>query len=88
MLYIWNKKKTLLILHKKIILAAVSLEKASTTLSIINAFRSAGIIRQNNTQSNSIRLIVDRSQCTRVRNDYTVPMPSQLVLKNEKIPEI
>ena len=73
---------------KRVIRASISLEKASTTVSIINAFAAAGIVRMKDPNSDQCYLIVDRSKCTKIRNDYSTRKPVEWEFRNEKIPEV
>lgn len=73
---------------KRIIKATQSLEKASNTVAIVNAFRAAGIDRKIDKETGKITLFVNRSKCTKVRNDYAVRQPVEWDFQNEKIPEL
>lgn len=71
---------------KKVLKATTSLEKASTTIGIVNAFAGAGIVRRIDSDE-TIHLTVDRARCTKVRNDYTVRKPVEWKFKNVKLQE-
>ena len=71
-----------------IVKAMTSLQKASTTLAIINSFKAAGITRKIDQRSNILHLIVDRACCTKVRNDTVERTAVQWDAKNIRISEL
>ena len=70
----------------KILKVVTSLQKASTVVSIVNAFQAAGIVRKFNKNDGTISLVVDRSCCTRVRSSVHEGESVKWEAKSIKLP--